>query len=193
MQGMQVRFVGGLAILILLVLHAFAKSLPQMLWACHVATLAIALGVLAERPRLIAAGTLFHAGSGIPTYILGVLTSGENSVTSVLVHTVPITVGLLELWRLGMPRGAILPGWLLYIGAMVVSYFVTPPSMNINLVHEPWPPMASVFTQPWMSWVGNGIMTLVLLAAADRAIRAWFARRHRRRGAAAAEVTELAA
>lgn len=179
MPGIRVRFVGGLAILILLVLHALAKSLPQMLWACHVATLAIAVGVLAERPRLIAGGTLFHAGSGIPTYVLGVLTTGENSVTSVLVHTVPITVGLLELWRLGMPRGGILVGWLLYLGAMVVSYFVTPPSMNINLVHEPWPPMASVFTRPWMSWVGNGIMTLVLLAVADRAIRAWFARRQR--------------
>jgi hypothetical protein len=43
-----------------------------------------------------------------------------------------------------------------------------------------------------MSWVGNGVMTLVLLAAADRAIRFWFARRMRRRGGTA-EATELAA
>ena len=121
---MRVRFIGGLAILVLLVLHAMSKSMPQMLWACHVATLAIAIGALAEWPRLLAAGTLFHAGSGIPTYVLGVLTTGENSVTSVLVHTVPIAVGLLELRRLGMPRGVILPSWLLYVGAMVVSYFV---------------------------------------------------------------------
>jgi hypothetical protein len=155
-----------------------------MLWACHVATFAIAVGALAERPRLIAAGTLFHAASGIPTYLLGVVTTGENSVTSVLVHTVPITVGLLELWRLGLPRGVILPAWLLYLGAMVASYFVTPPSLNINLVHEPWPPMASVFTEPWMSWLVNGALTLVLLAIADRAIRAWFAWRLRRRGRA---------
>jgi hypothetical protein len=115
---MQVRFAGGLAILVLVVLHAISTTLPQLLWTCHVASLAIAFGTLAERPKLIAAGTLFHAGSGIPTYILGVLASGENSVTSVLIHTVPITVGLLELWRLGMPRGAIVPAWVLYIGAM---------------------------------------------------------------------------
>jgi hypothetical protein len=179
----SVRFLGGGGILVLLVVHAISKSPPQMLWACHVASLAIAVGALAERPRLLAAGTLFHAGSGIPTYIIGVLATGENSVTSVLMHTVPLTVGLLELWRLGgVPRGSILPAWLLYIAAMAASYWLTEPSLNINLVHQPWPPMAGVFTQLWMSWVVNGVSSLALIAVADRLIRLWFGWLRRRRG-----------
>jgi hypothetical protein len=63
--------------------------------------------------------------------------------------------------------------------------------MNVNLVHEPWPPVASVFTQPWMSWVVNSALVLALIATADRVIRTWFAWRQRRRGRAAAP--ELAA
>lgn len=179
---MKVRWIGGFGILALLAVHAYTRSVPQLLWTCHVASFAIAIGTLLERTRLIAAGTVFHAGSGIPAYILDLLTADDNSPTSMLVHTVPIAVGLLELWRLGgLPRHANVYAWLLYLGTMVVAYLWSDPARNINLVHEVWPPMASVYTQLWTSWVGNLALAAVTLTLAERGIRWWFERMRRRR------------
>jgi hypothetical protein len=156
----QIRLAIAALIGVLLVLHAMHWSPSQMLWACHVASLIVAIGLALDLPRVLAVGMLFHAGQGIPAYILDLFLVGENSITSVLLHTLPIGAAAWALWSRPLPRGILFPAWLIQPGSMIAAYVLTDPKLNVMLVHEPYGPTAALFPQLWMSWLSNLAMSL---------------------------------
>jgi len=86
----SIRLACAVAIALLLVLHANAMSMSQMLWACHIASLTLAIGLALDQPKLIAIGMVFHTGQGIPAWMLDLFVVGDYSLTSTLLHSVPL-------------------------------------------------------------------------------------------------------
>ncbi|HEU5072577.1 MAG TPA: hypothetical protein VFU02_00355 [Polyangiaceae bacterium] len=169
-------------------LHAAHKLehglLAEMLWACHVASLSIGLGILLRRIWLVAVGTLFHVAVGIPAYVLDVIVLGTTTFTSVLIHTLPPLAGLVVLRRDGpWPRWTPLAAASLYLALIPLSRWLTEPALNVNLAFRPWPPLAGLAMSPWLTWLGNAVGMAVVLPLFDGWLRRWSAR-YRVEGAA---------
>jgi hypothetical protein len=163
MRNPTIRYALAATICALLVLHTRSWPVDQLLWACHVASFVIAVGLALGHEKLIAYGTLFHAGQGIPAYILDLIVVGENSVTSVLLHVLPIAAGLWALWGRPLPRTILLGAWLIQPMSMVLAYLFTDPALNVMLVHKPYELTEAWFPTLWMSWLGNLAMSFACL------------------------------
>lgn len=165
----------GVAVLAALALHALDKLrlglLWEMLWSCHVASLCIALGIFLRGPRWAAAGMLFHLAVGIPGYVLDAIVTWPTRPTSVLVHTVPALAGWVMVRRYGLPRRA---AWDAFAGLLLLqglSYAITPPALNVNLVFRPWTPFEGLFTGVLWSQIPNLALSLLLLLVWERIAR----------------------
>src|SRR5262249_37783741 len=136
--------------------------------------LVIAIGLVLDRPRMIAVGLVFHVGEGIPAYVLDAIAGGESSITSVLLHTVPVASAAWALWGRRLPRGILVRAWLVHPSAMVAAYVLADPTLNVMLVQKPWEVTASLFPALWMSWVANLTLSLMFVAAGWLVVRlAW--------------------
>jgi hypothetical protein len=131
----------GLVILAVLVAHAMLAKLPfgllpEMLWACHVATTILALGVLLPKKELILFGFSFHLGAGMWGYLFDLVAMRTTTWTSFLVHVLPLAVGFAEVRRAGLPRWAPWVSFGFLISMMIFAYNFTPPVLNVNLAHR---------------------------------------------------------
>jgi hypothetical protein len=170
------------AVLAVLALHTAYKLehdlLGEMLWTCHVASLVIAIGLVARRAWLVAVGTAFHLAVGLPSFVLDAIATQHTTVTSVLVHTVPPGVGLHALRHQGpWPRWTPIASGGLYVALVPLSRWLTEPALNVNLAFAPWPPLATISASPWVTWLANVVAMSILLLAVDRWMRRWSAGR----------------
>jgi hypothetical protein len=168
----------------LLALHAGYKlqqgRFGEMLWACHIASLLIGVGLLTRRSLLVAVGTVFHLALGLPAYVLDLIVSRQAAVTSVLVHFVPPLAGFLALRREApWPRWTPIAAGSLYVALIPLSRWLTEPVLNVNVAFAPWPPLASLTPSLWVSWLVNIGAIAVVLLAFDRSLRLlrWMRRR----------------
>ena len=161
----QARWPGWL-LLGALGLHAVGlartTSLAELLWACHVATLCMAVGVLFRRRAAVATGWLFHLAIGLPAWLVEIVvtrgTFGAARVdawlfaSSTLVHLLPIAVGAMWLRRDGyaIPLRVTLSAWFIQASLIPLSKPVTPPELNINLAHGVWPALSHTFSRLWL-------------------------------------------
>jgi hypothetical protein len=160
----------------LLVLHTRAYPVDQLLWACHVATMILAIGLVADHRRLIGIGTVFHTGQGIPAFTLHLLFGGDRTPTSILLHIAPIAIGAWALWGRPLPRGLVVPAWILTPITMVAAYYLADPALNVMLVHEPFEMMAPVMTNRWTLWLGNIALSVGFIGTGWLVLR-WLWRR----------------
>jgi hypothetical protein len=170
-----------MAVLAAMVLDAWTKgagNLTEMLWACHWASAAIALGLLAGSRATVAAGLLFHLSLGIPAWLLGVLFTGEVHPTSVLVHSLPPLTAALYLRGLeALPPYTWLRAWVMHPAAIAVSERFARPELNVNMAHEPWPPLAHLFPNLHLFHLAAISLSLLLLLLMNRAMERWLAER----------------
>jgi len=153
-----------------LVAHAaidkYPDKLAEMLWACHVMTLLMAVGVATRRGPLVAAGLIFHVAVGLPSYLIDVVATGFTAPTSVLVHVLPVAVGGLWVRRADLCWWAGPLSWAVFAALLPVSYLCTPRELNVNLAHAPWPPLADRVASPAAVWGSNLVMSVVTIALA---------------------------
>jgi hypothetical protein len=125
--------------------HVARGHAENLLWACHVACLAVGIGLAVRSPHAVAAGFLFLV-VGVPLWLLDLATGGEFLVTSTLTHVGGLAIGAWGVKRLGVPKGA---WWRSLAGLFVlhVASRFTPPGENVNLAHRVWP--------GWESWFPN--------------------------------------
>jgi hypothetical protein len=145
-------------------LHASTKhgiSLQELLWLCHVASALMAIGLLAGVHRLVAAGFLLHVGFGTVGWLLDLLATRETTPTSVLLHLLPLVIGTIEVRRNGWPRGMVLPAWLFFTSCVLLSRWVTEPSLNVNVSHAAWGPLAGLTGGIWAALALNAAFALV--------------------------------
>lgn len=173
---MTERLFWALVVLGACALHAAHKLqhglLAEMLWACHVASLAIGLGILAHQTWLVAVGTLFHAAVGAPAYLLDVIVLGTTTFSSVLIHVLPPLAGVMVLRRAApWPPWTPLAAGSLYLVLLPISRWCTDPALNVNLAFRPWPPLAGLSAAPWPSWLANIAGMALLLPLVDGWLR----------------------
>ncbi len=171
----------GIALFVVLAAHAVFTKLPfdlllEMLYACHVATGILAVGVLLRKTELIVFGFSFHLGAGVWGYLFDLCATRTTTWTSVLVHVAPLVVGYAEVRRSGLPRWAPWVSFAFLTSMVVLAYFFTPPALNVNLAHKPWPPVASLTSALWATWVVNLIFGFFLIMTTDRLVRKCLAR-----------------
>ena len=157
--------------------HAVTKlpdHLGEMLWVCHVASLVLAVGLIAGRQPLVAAGLLLHLAWGAPAYLLDAIATRSTTVTSALVHVLPIVTGMVAVRARGWPRGIAVRAWIFFALWIPVSYVATDPALNVNLAHAPWPPLARLLPGVWSGWAFNLGSSLLLFLLVDRALRRLF-------------------
>ncbi|HEX8819247.1 MAG TPA: hypothetical protein VF794_04935 [Archangium sp.] len=160
----------GLALLAALGLHAATKGqarLPELLWICHVASTLLAVGLLASVQGLVALGFLIHVGMGMPAFLIDVAFGERPSPTSWLVHLLPLVAGGVALRHTGLPPRTWLAAWGAVLILLAVSILLTPPALNINLVHEAWGPTKDVLPGVWPVRVFHALEALGLLFGAE--------------------------
>lgn len=129
----------ALALLLLLGLHGWFKwtwgTLPELLWACNIASFATVLGLGFRSPAVTGMALLWHLGIGEPAWLYEVVRTGHSHWVSVLVHTLPALAAFLSLRRTGLPRSAPWLALLMFALLLPIS-LLTPPQLNINLAHQ---------------------------------------------------------
>ena len=172
----------GWAMLAALALHAVSMgraNLPELLWSCHVASTCLALGILFNWRAALATGLLFHLAIGLPVWLVEIAvtrgTFGGATVewhlvaTSTLVHLLPIAAGVAWLGfpHEPLPRRAVPFAWLIQVGMILPSRWLTPPELNVNLAHGIWPPVNGTFSRLWLfqTMFSLACLTALLLVA----------------------------
>ncbi|WP_437676999.1 hypothetical protein [Sorangium sp. So ce131] len=151
----------------------------EMLFACHVASLAAALGLLAGAAWLVGPAFVFFVGVGIPAWLIEAVATRKLALLSVGAHLAPPASAALHLARRGVPEGSALSAWGAFVALLLVSYVATDPALNVNLAHRPSREMAYFAPTPWSARLLMAGATLGALLAAE-----WGAARVFGRGAA---------
>ncbi len=131
----KTRALGSVAILFY-ALHGtyhWQQGVPEnMLWACHLGALLVGFGLLLDSANLNGVGFLWLA-IGTCLWLVGLRMDVPFLPTSTLTHVGGLAIGLWGTRRLGMPGGV---AWkaLVALGLLhLISRFLHPPGMNINL------------------------------------------------------------
>jgi hypothetical protein len=164
----------GLALVGALALHTVSKDAgywQEMFWLCHVATAAMALGLLAGWHRVVAGGFILHVGFGTVGWLLDVAATRDTTLSSVLVHLLPLTAGVSEVRRKGWPSGVVLPSWLFYSAWVLSCHWTTDPALNVNMAHGAWGPIAHLMGGVWLSGAFNSAILLGTFFVADAVLR----------------------
>jgi hypothetical protein len=157
------RYALAAAIVALLVLHAIMRSPSQLLWTCHLASMLVVIGLVADVPRLLAIGLVFQTGAGLPAYVFGTIVEGDTTLRSVFLHTVPLAASAAALWRRPLPSNILFPACLLHLVAIVLAYVFADPALNVMLIRAPIPPLVGVMTT-WESLLATTALAFVMIA-----------------------------
>jgi hypothetical protein len=137
----------GLIALFLFGLHETIyalRGLPENgLWACHVAVLAIGVGLLIPSAIANAVGT-FWLTAGFPLWIYYLFTASDIVPTTFATHIGGLVLGYAGIRRLGLPAAT---WWTSMVGLgllILISRAVTASAENINLSHGVWATSGSV-------------------------------------------------
>lgn len=169
---------GGLLLLGLLGWHAAGKLgpglLPEMFWACHLASAAAALGLLLGRPSVAALGGLFHLACGLPGWIAELILHG-TTLSSVGLHLATPALGLWAAWRHGVPRWVAAGAAGLWLVGLGLGRLFDP-ALNINAAWRPyeiWP----AGTPNWLTQLCNLALVGGLVGALQLALNRLWRRR----------------
>lgn len=153
-------------------LHAgmkiYRNEFPEMLWGCNVSSLALILGFAFEWPVAVGAAFLWRLVIGEPGFMAGVFYwGGRYSWTTVFVHGMPTLFAYLFLRRSGLPRSAWFWAWI-GTGVLVpLSFYFTPPHLNVNLVFTRLDVLARHFPGVWEFRIVAGLLVGAGLVGLD--------------------------
>ncbi|KYF71690.1 hypothetical protein BE15_39385 [Sorangium cellulosum] len=139
----------------------------EMLFACHVAALAVALGLLAGAGWLVGPAFVFSVGVGIPAWLIEVIATRKVTLLSSAAHLAPPAAAALHLARRGLPSGSALSAWGTFVALLVLSFVATDPALNVNLAHRPSREMAAFAPTPWAARLLMAGVTLGALLVAE--------------------------
>lgn len=127
-------------------------ELGHLLWMCNVGNLLLAIGLFLEHTVLIRVVVLWMV-PGFVIWVLYVVAAWGMFFSSTLAHAGGLAVALLIVRRVGMDKTAWLYalGW--YLVIQVISRFVTPPALNVNVAHSIYPGWEQTFTAYWQFWL----------------------------------------
>lgn len=144
----------------------------ELLWACNYCQVVLGAGILAEMPLLVWIPTLWLI-AGSPLWIMDVALFGDFRITAVLTH---IGGSALGLWLIvGYLRCFKLRRYWLYAAlfmalTQLVSRWISPPAMNINMSFKVYPPLRTIFPVYWIYWCCNFVFSMGVLFCLEKVI-----------------------
>jgi hypothetical protein len=131
------------------VYRAMGGSFWEALWLCHVSNLVLAAGLALRSPRTVGVAMLWLVfGSG--AWILNLATGAAMVISSLLTHLGGLAVAILGVKRLGFPAGTWIRAVLVFALCQLLSRWLTPADLNLNLAHRVWQGWESAF--PSYGW-----------------------------------------
>lgn len=124
--------------------HLLHHHPEDLLWSCHVANIAIGIGLILGRARPNAIGTLWLS-IGVPLWLLDLVTGGTFIPTSLLTHVGGTAIGLFGCRTMGLPRHAARDALLALVALYIVTRLVTPRGANVNIAWAVWPGWERIF------------------------------------------------
>jgi hypothetical protein len=135
-----------------------------MLWMCNIGNLLLALGLFFEEAILIRVAVVWMVPGVavwffyvVPTW--GVLLSGRfgyaelfGVISSTLAHLGGFAVGIRVLRKVGMDAWAWFYAFIWYFVVQLISRFLTPARLNVNLSHSIQPGWEQTFNTYWRFW-----------------------------------------
>ena len=147
----------GLLVLIFLMADVALKDpadREEVMWACYWAAASVGVGMLIQSARLIAAGAIFLAGLGVPAWSVSVLMDGKVAITSILMHLIPLTLGLYVVSRVAeVPKHSATLAWLLFGVPFALAWQFCDPGAMINLSHWTRWPIPELMPNTWLFYV----------------------------------------
>ncbi len=140
----------------------------EVMWSCYWAAAAVGVGMLIHSARLIAAGAIFLAGLGVPAWSVSVLMDGRVEITSILMHVIPLALGLYAVLRVAeIPKYSATLAWLLFVVPFALAWRFCDPAAMINLSHWKRWPIPELIPHTWLFYavVLGGSMGMIWLAA----------------------------
>ena len=137
-------------------------QLGHMLWMCNVGNLLLALGLFLEKPLVIRLSAIWMI-PGLIIWFLYVVLAWGVFLTSTLAHVGGLTVALIALSKVGMDRTAWRWAFGWYLVVQLLSRFVTPRDLNVNLAHAIQPGWERTFESYWIFWLTLTLLTAIVL------------------------------
>jgi hypothetical protein len=137
-------------------------QIGHMLWMCNLGNLLLALGLFLEKTRVVRLAAIWTIPGLLIWFIYVVLAWGVF-LTSTLAHVGGLAVAMIALRKYGMDRTAWrwALGW--YLVIQLLSRFVTPPQLNVNLAHSIQPGWEQTFDSYLTFWITLTLIGIVLL------------------------------
>ena len=157
----------GALLLVLSAVSVWRKSargaLGEELWLCNVSTVVQGLGLLLDVEILAATGFMAMAAMGFIGWSLDLFVEGTTPI-SAAIHLTAMTAGLLEARRKALPFSAAIGAWVLWVGLQPLSFWLTDPALNVNVVYAPWPPFAGLIPSMTAYRVFNAFLAVAFIA-----------------------------
>jgi hypothetical protein len=137
-------------------------QLGHMLWMCNIGNLLLALGLFLERPVVIRLAAIWTIPGLLVWFLYVVLTWGVF-LTSTLAHVGGLAVALIALNKVRMDRTAWRWAFGWYLAVQLLSRFVTPADLNVNLAHAVQPGWERTFESYWTFWLTLTVVAIIIL------------------------------
>lgn len=156
--------------------HQRQGSLQEMLWACNVATLLIAAGILFSHRPSFTVGTLWLT-AGTPLWLLDLCSTGGLLWTSVLTHLLVLGLALRHTKELKLhPDG----WWMAAVaGAFLqqICRWFTHWRFNVNMSWGVYPSLRKVFSHYSSYWIFTFITLTIAYIILQRFIDTYLSKR----------------
>jgi hypothetical protein len=136
------------------------NELGHMLWMCNIGNLILAMGLFLEKPVLIRLAAIWTIPGLVVWFIYVVLTWGVF-LTSALAHVGGIIVAMIAIRHYRMDRTAWRWAFGWYLVLQLVSRFLTPAALNVNLARVVQPGFDRTFQSYWTFWLVLTAATIV--------------------------------
>jgi hypothetical protein len=161
----QLRLIGLLPLFFFLAqaVHYWRiNELGHLLWMCNVGNLLLAMGLFLEN-RLVVRLAAIWMVPGLVVWFVYVVLPWGLFLTSILAHVGGFVVAMFVLSKYRMDRISWLwaLGW--YLVVQLLSRFVTPPNLNVNLAHSMQPGAEQTFGSYWFFWLTLTVATAAIL------------------------------
>jgi hypothetical protein len=136
------------------------NELGHMLWMCNIGNLLLAIGLFLNQASMIRIAVLWTV-PGLIVWFLFVVLAWGVFLSSTLAHVGGIVVGMIALQKVRMDRRSWLYalGWYLFV--QLLSRFITPVHLNVNVSQRVYGSWQQTFTSYWQFWLVMVFITAV--------------------------------